>query len=151
MSNIFGLQILGVNNINQQFDQLTIRLQKDITKKAFRKASRPIISESRRNLKASQASNSSKRHFYDITGNTSKSLGLKVFKSGLGIIIGAKVTGGYKGYLAHIIDNGTTTRRTSRGSNRGKINASNFFTSTLQQQQGNIISDVNRIIQSEFR
>jgi len=150
MSNIYGLQILGVNNLGQQFDELSIRLQKDITKKAFRKASRPVINDARRALKASQSTNASKRHNYDITGNTSKSLGLKVFRSGLGIIIGARVTGGYKGYLAHILDKGTELRTTRRG-NRGKIKANYFFTSQLLQQESRIISDINSIVQKEFK
>lgn len=147
MSNVFGLQIQGINQLNLQFNQLTIQLQKKIVKTAFRKITKPIITESRQKLRNWQNSNIRRK---PLTKNTSKSLGLKIFKSGTGLIIGARVTGGFKGQLAYIIDKGTTIRKTNSGYNRGKINASNFFSSTVQQHQNSVITDVQNQVQSLF-
>ena len=56
-----------------------------------------------------------------------------------GVLIGFKRPGGN---VAHLVDMGTTERRTKNGANRGSIRGSHFWTDTKEQYADKAVNDM---------
>lgn len=68
-----------------------------IVKKVFQNAAKDVV-------------NDAKLKINSLTGNLANSIGYKIYKNEKGVIVGARVTEGFKGFHAGIIEKGTTDR-----------------------------------------
>lgn len=94
-----------LNILEDFFQQLSTADQAKIFKAGFRKAAEPLVKTAQANVKV-------------FTGNLRRSIGTKTNIPGdIGVLIGARTYGQYKGYHGHLIESGTELRyRKKRGS-----------------------------------
>jgi HK97 gp10 family phage protein len=83
--------------------------KKKIINSAFRKALAPTVLAAQKNI-------------HSVTGNLSKSIGIVISRDELVAIVGARVRGGYKGYHAHLVENGTIERHYIIKKTRSMVN-----------------------------
>jgi len=127
----FKLTTTGIRELDQLFTTLRSGQQRAVMLSNFRKASKPLIKQTRVNYKTSHSTTSK--------SGTYKSIGSSARRRSAALRVGARVAGRYKGYHAHILDQGTKERfRTTKSGRRvstGKITGSKFFTKAVTQTQ----------------
>lgn len=128
------------------FADLSTADQRKIFLAAFRRGSKPIISEAQVMVP--------KR-----TGNLQRSIGTMPLQDEVALLIGARKGGGQKGWHGHFVENGTTERfyRTKKGKTKstGKMPASHFFEGAYDRNEEKMVdaiqdewlSEIDRLIQ----
>lgn len=104
-----------INILEDFFSQLSTADQVKIFKAGFRKAAEPLVKQAQANVNV-------------FTGNLRKSIGVKTNIPGdIGVLVGARTYGFYRGYHGHLIESGTQQRFRKSGGSTGKIKGTSFF------------------------
>lgn len=128
------------------FSNLDYNKQKNVLKSAVRQTIKPVLTLSRRNLRANTNS---------ITGNAYKSLGINSYRRKVGMVVGARIKQPYVGYYSKFLDSGTVDRYHKKNRKYiGKIKPNNFFEDAVQSSnvmngeslQKNVIQAINKYI-----
>jgi hypothetical protein len=121
-----GMKLEGADELQSSFDVLSNAVRFQVLQKAVRKAGRVMVAPLRRATpKSPQGSKSPKA---PPSGGMRKSTGVIVRKYKGGTVADAYI--GHRwpaGAAAHLIDAGTTERKTKKGFNRGRVIARRFF------------------------
>lgn len=130
--------VVDIRQAEQLFANLAINKQKNVLRSAVRKAINPALQEAKRNFKSD---------FAQGTGGGFASLGLQMYRRQIGAAIGARISGGKKGWYARFLDTGTKERfQKKTGKSTGKINPSLFFNSVASARQGQAGSDLETAV-----
>ena len=104
----------GFEALEKTFDNFAYKDKRNIFTAAYRKATKPMVEQSKANAPLGRS------------GNLKRSMGMVPMKDQIGAWVGARVTGGYKGFHAHLVENGTVERfyTTKKGNKHftGKMN-----------------------------
>jgi len=105
-----------IDALRDFFDGLSSADQRKIFLTAFRKVAKPIIAEAKATVPRK-------------TGNLARSIGSIAVANEAAILVGAKKSGGYKGWHGHLIENGTVNRfrKTKKNAATGRIIGTHFF------------------------
>lgn len=123
------VRIDGLVELNSFFNEVS-----DFNDREKRKGIITLLrNASQRTIK--QAKSNLKERVENKTGNLYKSLGSVSVKGRLMVIGMARTNKGFKGFHGHLIDKGTGDRTNEKGANRGKIQATNFFSNAINQTQ----------------
>lgn len=136
-----NLNILGTDDLKNLLSKLSPNIRDKILIKALQKISKPIINSAKTGVIGNQ-----------VTGRLYRSLGEVVNKKTLQITLGARKTGKYKGWHAHLLENGTTERQyiTKKGNvhKTGKVKGIKFWESAITQNENKTQELGEYIIQS---
>ena len=142
MADGFKLEAQGIKELDQLFTTLRSSQQRAVMLSNFRKAAKPLIKQTRSNYKS--------KHSATSKSGTYKSIGSSARRQNINLRVGARVAGRFKGYHAHILDQGTKERfRTTKSGKRvstGRIVGSKFFTNAVNTSQ----PQIERSIKDEF-
>ena len=129
-----GLKFIAdISQAQALFDNLDINKQKNIIRAAIRNAMAPVLSGARSNFKTD---------FENRTGKAFDSLGLQMYRRGLGAAVGARLSGGHRGFYAKFLDIGTKQRFKKSGATTGKIHPSLFFNENAAAKMGKATEDL---------
>jgi len=105
-----------IDALKEFFEGLSATDQRRIFLTAFRKAAKPIIAEAKSTVPRR-------------TGNLARSIGSIAVANEAAIIVGAKKSGGYKGWHGHLIENGTVNRfrKTRKNASTGRVIGTRFL------------------------
>lgn len=105
-----------IESLREFFDGLSAADQRRIFLTAFRRAAKPIITEAKATVPRR-------------TGNLARSIGSIAVANEAAILVGAKKSGGYKGWHGHLIENGTVNRfrKTKNNAATGRVIGTKFF------------------------
>jgi HK97 gp10 family phage protein len=92
------IETYGFEGLEKTFDNFYHKDKKSIFNAAFRKATLPMVEAARQNAPIGK------------TGNLRKSIGAVPIRESVGIWVGARVIGGYKGAHGHLVEDGTLER-----------------------------------------
>lgn len=133
------VEIFGVKELDDFFQSMKIADQRRLFIAAWRIASKPLIQQSRANIRSRMKTRSTTRNLEKSVGFVpGRSRGKSVFISAK---VGVRKGGNYKGYHGHLFDAGTTARTTSQGLNRGTMPATNWFSDSLSATESQLIND----------
>ncbi|MDO7851396.1 HK97-gp10 family putative phage morphogenesis protein [Hymenobacter convexus] len=96
MANSSGVKIKGIEGLDQVLAGFDDKFGAQVLDKMLRKAAGPMVREAKR-----LSSNA------DVTGETTKSIGIVANRKAGSITIGPRRGNGYKGYHAHLLEYGT--------------------------------------------
>jgi HK97 gp10 family phage protein len=121
------------------FQELSTADQRKIFLKGFRRAAKPLIAAAR--------AGAPRR-----TGKLIKSIGSVEVPNEIAILVGAKLSGMYKGWHAHFIENGTVERfrRKKGGAPTGKVTATHFFENAYNATEQEVFSDIEQAWHEEI-
>ena len=125
--------IVDISEAEKLFDSLDVRKQNNIIRSAIRKSLTPILQASKDAFKS---------EFDTHAGKAYDSLGLQMFRRGLGAAIGARVNKKHTGYYPRFLDLGTKQRFKKSGATTGKIHPSLFFNSNASAKDGKAAEDL---------
>lgn len=124
------LSIVDIDRIYVAVNQLANVNQNKLIKQGLKDASNIFIKQGKANLKARLKGKN--------TGNLLKSFKGKLKKNKLGVLAGFSNLGAH----AHLVDEGTATRSTNAGANRGLMTGNNFWTDSINQSESTAIDAV---------
>lgn len=108
------IETYGFKGLEQTFDNFRYKDKRTILNAAFRKATKPTVEMAKTNSPRGA------------TMNLYKSIGMVPMSEDVGVWIGARVVGGYKGFHGHLVEDGTVNRfyMTKKGNRHdtGKMN-----------------------------
>lgn len=128
--------IRGDKELRDALNQIGTKQAESIMRGAFRRVARPLVKTMKANLKP-----------HDRTKNLRRSIGTAAIRGRVGITIGARTFGRYKGYAGFILNDGTKNRFTHKGAYRGRMGSSNFFTKAISVNETKVLASLNK----EFR
>ncbi|MBH8569359.1 HK97 gp10 family phage protein [Microvirga sp. STS02] len=96
MANTSGFTIKGIEELSQVLNGLSGKFGDQKVNEILRKAAAPMVREAKR-----LSSNA------DVTGETTKSIGIVANRSNNSITVGPRRGNGFKGYHAHLLEYGT--------------------------------------------
>jgi hypothetical protein len=109
-----SVETYGFEALEATFKNFAYKDKRSIMLSAFRKAAKPMAEQSKANAPIGKS------------GNLKRSMGVAVMRDEIGISIGARITGGFRGYHGHLVENGTVNRfYTTKKNNQhatGKMN-----------------------------
>jgi HK97 gp10 family phage protein len=128
-----SVDVSQVQVLEDFFNGLSNIDQRKIFLSSFRKAARPLIAVARAG--APQR-----------TGKLRKSIGSVEVPNEIAILVGAKLSGTYKGWHAHFIENGTAERfrRKKGGAPTGKVTATHFFENAYNATEHEMFSNIEK-------
>jgi hypothetical protein len=135
------VEIFGITELNELFDELKNSQKKGIILNAFKKVGRPILNA----IKQAAKTTLNKK-----TGNLMSSFGIVSLNSKNGIKIGARKTEGYKGFHGHFFDAGTQERKTKKGYKRGAIKATHYFSDAVKSNSDTAINEFQNELDKSF-
>jgi HK97 gp10 family phage protein len=92
------IETYGFDGLEKTFDNFQHKDKKRIFIAAFRKSTKPTIEMAKANAPIGK------------TMNLSKSIGMVPMSEDIGVWLGARVIGGYKGHHGHLVEDGTVDR-----------------------------------------
>ena len=95
MANAVGFKLEGIEGLDKVLAGLGSKMGPQVVDKVLRKGAQPYIK------RAKELSSNA-----DVTGDTTKSIGIVANRKTNSITIGPRRGGGYKGYVAHILEYG---------------------------------------------
>jgi hypothetical protein len=102
----------------QAFQEMAEKDKRSILISAFRKSTKPALEAVKANVHVK-------------SGNLKRSIGLLVLRNEVGVILGARMRGGFKGYHGHLVESGTNARHymTKNGvrHNTGRMNENKSY------------------------
>jgi HK97 gp10 family phage protein len=111
------IETYGFDALEKTFENFQYKDKRAIFLSAYRKATKPMVEQARQNAPMSTGRTA---------GTLKKSMGMVPMQDRIGVWVGARVTGGSKGFHAHLVENGTVERfyRTKKGVQHrtGKMN-----------------------------
>lgn len=142
----FGVEIIGANELTEAFKVLPANIQTNLVKSTFRRIGSPYVKDIRNEFVSVKKNKG--------TGELVKAIGYKVFRNGLGIIVGFRADKSHsRGHLAHLIDRGTndrfyTTRKNSLKKSTGKLKSTNFFEKATGENYSKSELEISSTIES---
>ena len=127
-----------VRRLNERLNQLGDVVKEGIVQRGLRDAANIILSATKTSIQ---------HHGFIKSGKLLASAAIKTRKKDGKVYVGFKRPGGG---AAHLLDKGTTARRTNTGANRGRIVASNFHTNAVQQKKDEAMQVLYRSIQDSL-
>jgi HK97 gp10 family phage protein len=136
----FIVTTYGFDGLEKTFNNFQYKDKRNIFINAFRKATKPTVEAAKSNAPRGR------------TGNLRKSLGIVPMQDNIGVFVGARVIGGYRGFHSHLVENGTTKRFyvTKRGVRHetGKMNPNaqyaGFFRRAIEATESQVIDTVTK-------
>jgi HK97 gp10 family phage protein len=154
-----GFELEGFAELEQVLAGLPGKLGDQTVDKILRKAAQPYLKRAKE-LSSNQ----------DVTGDTTKSLGIIANRKTNSITVGPRRGGQYKGYVAHILEYGAAPHRIAAKAAGGLLSFAGTFTqevnhpgiaaqpflrpafdATQGQMQQSIKDQAREIIESEFK
>lgn len=142
----FGMEITGANELTEAFKILPTNIQTNLVKSTFRRIVNPYVEDIRNELNLIKKNKG--------TGELAKAVGYKVFRNGLGIIVGFRADKSHsRGHLAHLVDKGTnnryyTTKKNKVKKSTGKLNSTNFFEKAVGDNYSKSEMEISNTIES---
>lgn len=142
-----GAQVIDLNRVLHAVDGLA-SIDKDKAVKAGLRAGEYVfLAGGRRRLKSRMKSGPN-----GVTGNLIKSFTIRVKRAKLGALAGFSTTqsfgkDGGKGYHAHLVDLGTTSRNNKKSANRGVMPGNLFWSDTVAQDDVKALDKVYKGIE----
>ena len=137
MENNVTIDATNVRHLTDFFNELSSNDQKKVFLEAFRKTSKPLVVRVKSNAPIGK------------TKNLFRSIGTMQVPGEIAILVGAKKGGGSKGWVGHLIENGTSQRfrRTKTGTaSTGRIIGTHFF----ENAYGNTDEELEKNTEKEF-
>ena len=143
--------IVDIKEAEKLFDSLDFKTQTNVLKSAIRNALAPITKQAQQNF----------ANEFNSKGPAYESLGLQMFRKGLGGATGARIAkragmminakgkwqrNQWIGYYARWLDLGTGMRTTRKGASRGKLKPSLFFNSVAYSRQDKAMDDLSNSV-----
>jgi HK97 gp10 family phage protein len=134
----------GFDGLEQTFKNFQYKDKRNIFINAFRKATKPTLDAARSNVPRGK------------TSNLYRSLGLVPMQDNIGVFIGARIIGGYRGFHGHLVEDGTVNRyvKTEKGKTlktprfTGKMNPNahyaGFFRKAVEGTERQVIDTVTK-------
>jgi hypothetical protein len=132
------IETYGFEGLEKTFKNFQYKDKRAIFLNAFRKATRPTVEMAKRNAPIGK------------TGNLNKSIGVVPIADDIGIWVGARVIGGYRGFHGHLLEEGTglrsyttkkgNTHRTGRMSQNASY--SKFFQKAVEATEDQVMDTV---------
>jgi len=119
--------------LEEFFNNLSTTNQRKIFLAGFRRASKPLV-------RAAKANSPYRR------GTLRKSIGTIAVTNEIAILVGAKKSGGYKGWHGHLVESGTTERfrKSKGGAPTGTVNATHFFEKAYDQTSPEVFKTIEQ-------
>lgn len=136
-------EIFDNKQINELFAVLKMTQQNRALQIVFQEATRGL----KQNAKTNRAT--TRKNPTKTRNKLIKSLAVEKLKKYVGVRIGFRVKSPWSGSIAHLIDQGTKVRNSSKG-NRGKVSPSHFWTSARESEAPHLHEKVKAAIQSGF-
>jgi len=140
----FVVSTYGFDGLEKTFDNFQHKDKRNILINAFRKATQPTVEAAKSNVSVGK------------TGNLKKSLGIVPMRENIGVFVGARVIGGYRGFHGHLVEDGTVNRyvKTEKGKTlkkprfTGKMNPNanyaGFFRRAVESTERQVIDTVSK-------
>jgi len=128
-----SLQTTGCRELDELFEKLKQGQKRGVFMAAFRHASKPVVAKAKSNFLSSHRRG---------RGHIVKALGTRPVNRQVALRVGARVDKKWRGYHAHLLDQGTDTRYTKKGAFRGRIKGSGFFTKAVESTAPTVEKDV---------
>ncbi|TLX78407.1 hypothetical protein E9993_01630 [Labilibacter sediminis] len=146
MSDSVKIKLLGDEELNNLFQDLSKGSKKSILISAFRKASKPLVNQAKQNLSGTK--------YTDIA----KSIGVKGARNKPLLTIGARKFGQWKGQLGHIVNTGTKDRYytikkglfKSKQQFTGKIEGNHFWDNAIDTTKGQVVGSIEDELTKSF-
>jgi HK97 gp10 family phage protein len=125
-------QLTGFENLQGVFNHMDQADKRKIMLSAFKKAVKPTEMVMRDNAPHGK------------TGNLRRSIGTIVMKDQVGVYVGARIKGGYKGYHGHIVEEGTVQRfrKTKNNAPTGKMRYKGFVRAAVKFTEPMVLNTV---------
>jgi HK97 gp10 family phage protein len=136
----FVVSTYGFDGLEETFKNFQYKDKRNIFMNAFRKATKPTIEAARSNAPSGK------------TGNLKKSMGMVPMQDNIGVWVGSRVIGGYRGFHAHLVENGTVKRfyvtKNGKRHETGKMNPNahyaGFFRKAVQSTEKQVIDTIQK-------
>jgi len=116
-----GIQLEGFEQLDQVLAGLGLKLGAQVVDKVLRKAAAPLV------RRAKELSSNA-----DVTGETTKSIGIIANKKTNSITVGPRRGGQFKGYTAHLLEYGTAPHIIKAKAGGGLLAFGGTFTKEVQ-------------------
>lgn len=140
----FIVETYGFDGLEKTFENFQYRDKRNILINAFRKAVKPTLDAAKSNVPRGK------------TGNLYKSLGIVPMQENIGVYVGARVIGGYRGFHGHLVEDGTVNRyvKTEKGKRLSKprftgkmnpnANYAGFFRKAVNATEDQVMNSVTK-------
>jgi hypothetical protein len=129
-------EVYGFKALEETFKNFEYKDKRNILLSAYRKATKPTIDAARDNAPK------------DHTGNLRRSIGLVPIRGEIGVYVGARIRGGFKGYHGYILEHGTRNRMYVTKNNvehkTGHMTRTNFFKNAVASTEDQMIDLVTK-------
>lgn len=127
------LELIGEEKLERILKQLPRELDDKETRKINTKAAQPLVYRMHRLAPVGE------------TGNLAESIGTEARKDIFGgVATGPKRGGRFKGYVAHLVEDGTRPRFTSARAYRGIMPAQPFIEPAFEQTHGKVTKELEK-------
>jgi hypothetical protein len=140
----FVVSTYGFDGLEETFKNFQYKDKRGIFMNAFRKAVKPTLEAAKGNVPIGK------------TGNLRKSLGVVPMQDNIGVFVGARVIGGYRGFHGHLVEDGTVNRyvKTEKGKPlktprfTGKMNPNayyaGFFRKAIESTEKQVVDTIQK-------
>jgi hypothetical protein len=135
------IELFGNQELNELFIYLRNSQKTGVILNAYKRSAKPMLQA----IRASAKTNLKKR-----SGNLFSSFGIVPLQSKMGVKVGARKFGSYKGFHAHFFDEGTKVRQNSSGANRGQVKATNYFSSAVRATADSVSNNFAKELDNSF-
>jgi hypothetical protein len=137
-----NINIQGFAEFQKMLSELNDNVQKEIMKKGFAEASKPLIKQAQENINSNRVK---------------KSIGVKLTTEGSTALIGARKFKPYSGYLAPWFEDGTKERQyiskkkkgffgiEKKVHKTGKMKATKFFTRAVDSAEPQMLKNIEQV------
>ena len=143
MNDEIQFDVQGLDDVLTAFNYLNHILDKREIRAGLKDASKMLMEKGKENLRTRMKSGPS-----GVTGNLLRAFRFKIKSKNRGSLIGFDYSREGKGSHAHLVDRGTSERKTRRGYSRGKIEGNKFWTDVNNNDTERAMNMVARAIQS---
>lgn len=128
------VKLTGFEDLEAIFRYMSQADQKKIQISAFKRAVKPTVDAAKSNVPLGK------------TRNLYKSIGTSTIRNEVGIYVGARIKGGNKGYIGHIVEEGTVERfyitKNGKRHNTGRMRYTGFFKRAADSTETEVINSV---------
>ncbi len=135
------VDIFGVKELNDLFEELTKASKKSIFQGAFKVAARPIIKDAKKGLNRTRYK------------KLKQSIGVKTNRYQPVLWVGARIYNQYKGYLGHIVNDGTDERfykQNGVAHYTGSIKGNDFWNNAILHNREQVNDSIQKEVFESF-
>ena len=137
MAQVKGMMVIdqpgNLKVLEDFFNDLAYADQRRIFTAGFKKAAKPLVDLAKSLVPVGK------------TGNLRKSIGSKMVRGDIAIIVGARTGGANKGYHGHLVEFGTSLRKDRRhksGKSVGRMPAAAFFKEAMDRTEKEVFDTI---------